>query len=54
MAAAPALRLAALDDWAAVGPAYLRHGDCVRLEVFDDTGQSIVGAIDQRVRVAGR
>ena len=33
---------------------YLRHGDRVRIEVFDDVGRSVFGAIDQRVRIAGR
>jgi fumarylacetoacetate (FAA) hydrolase len=35
-------------------PPYLRHGDRVRLEVFDAQGRSIFGAIDQRVRILAR
>lgn len=34
--------------------AYLRHGDQVRIEVLDASGQSVFGAIDQRVVVAQR
>jgi fumarylacetoacetate (FAA) hydrolase len=30
---------------------YLRHGDRVRIEVFDANGVSVFGAIDQRVRI---
>lgn len=33
---------------------YLHHGDHVRIEVFDESGQSVFGAIDQRVSVHGQ
>ena len=32
---------------------FLRHGDKVRLEMLDDSGNSIFGAIEQKVSVAG-
>ena len=32
---------------------FLRHGDKVRLEMLDDSGNSIFGAIEQRVSVTG-
>jgi fumarylacetoacetate (FAA) hydrolase len=32
---------------------FLRFGDRVRIEMFDESGQSIFGAIDQRVVKAG-
>lgn len=40
-------------DEAALHP-YLRHGDRVRIEVLDDAGRSVFGAIAQRVRILGR
>lgn len=33
---------------------YLRHGDRVRIEVLDEAGVSLFGAIDQAVQVAGQ
>jgi fumarylacetoacetate (FAA) hydrolase len=34
-------------------PPYLRHGERIRIEVLDDAGRSVFGAIDQRVRIVG-
>jgi fumarylacetoacetate (FAA) hydrolase len=33
---------------------YLRHGDRVRIEVLDEAGQSLFGAIDQHVKIRGQ
>ncbi|MCX7307069.1 MAG: fumarylacetoacetate hydrolase family protein [Afipia sp.] len=32
---------------------FLRHGDCIKLEMLDASGKSIFGAIEQRVSIAG-
>ena len=40
-----------LKDGAATTP-FLRHGDTVKLEMLDGSGNSIFGAIEQRVCVA--
>lgn len=42
--------LETLEDGAPRTP-YLRHGDRVRIEMLDDEGRSIFGAIDQEVRI---
>jgi fumarylacetoacetate (FAA) hydrolase len=34
--------------------AFLKFGDCVRIEMFDRDGHSIFGAIEQRIEPAAR